>query len=443
MSRFYLRALAWFAACALCFAAAEPTNAQRDPTHKVFVGGRVIDGISKAPIDNAVLVVRGGRIEAVGPAARVKPPADAEQINVAGRTIIPGLVNTHGHVGETRGLSQNAANYTEENVARQLGLYARYGVTTVFSLGGDREAGFRLRDAQDSADLARTRLYVAGPVLAPATPDEARKMVRDAAALKVDIVKIRVDDNLGTTKKMPPEVYQAVIDESHKQGLRVAAHLYYLDDAKGLLKAGADYIAHSIRDQPVDAEVIGLLKRRDVCLCPTLTREVSTFAYETRPAFFDDPFFVREADPDVVRQLQEPQRQEAMRNSTSAQQYKVALQVASTNLKKLVDSGVRIAFGTDSGPPARFQGYFEHMEADLMAKAGLTPAQILTAATVDAARCMKAGDRIGTLAAGRYADFVVLDADPLENIANLHKINSVWIAGNRIERRPGTSNSRQ
>jgi imidazolonepropionase-like amidohydrolase len=185
--------------------------------------------------------------------------------------------------------------------------------------------------------------------------------------------------------------------------------------------------------------VISLLKRRDVCVCPTLTREVSTFTYETRPAFFDDPFFSREADPEVVRQLQEPQRQEAMRTSKSAQQYKVALEVASRNLKKLVDSGVKIAFGTDSGPPARFQGYFEHMEADLMAKAGLTPAQILASATADAARCMKVSDRVGSLATGRFADFVVLDGDPLEDIANLHKINSVWIAGNRIERRASTS----
>lgn len=427
-------------ACAAVLAAS--IDAQRDPSFKVFVGGRLIDGSGKPPVANAVLVVRGGRVEAAGAAPRVKAPVDAEHINVAGRTIVPGLINAHGHVGETRGLAQNANNYTEDNIVRQLGLYARYGITTVFSLGGDREAGIRLRDAQDSPGLSRARLFVAGPVLAPRTPEEARAMVGDAAAQKVDIVKIRVDDNLGATAKMPPEVYQAVIAEAHKRGLRVAAHLYYLNDAKGLLKAGVDFIAHSIRDQAVDAEVISLLKRRDACVCPTLTREVSTFVYESRPAFFDDPFFLREADPETVRQLEEPERQEAMRNSRSAQQYKVALEVASRNLKKLANAGVRIAFGTDTGPPARFQGYFEHMEADLMAKAGLTPAQILASATADAARCMKASERIGTLVPGRYADFVVLDGDPLEDIANLHKINSVWVAGNRVERRVETAASR-
>jgi imidazolonepropionase-like amidohydrolase len=236
MTRFLLRAAA--AASVAWLAVSASNTAQRDPSFKAFVGARIIDGVTKSAIPDGVIVVRGGRIEAVGPAARVKPPVGAERINVSGRTIVPGLINAHGHVGETRGLTQNAANYSEDNVTRQLGLYARYGITTVFSLGGDREAGIKLRDAQEAPDLTRARLYVAGPVLAPNTPDEARTMVRDAAAMKVDIVKIRVDDNLGSTKKMPPEVYQAVIDEAHKHNLRVAAHLYYLEDAKGLLQGG-------------------------------------------------------------------------------------------------------------------------------------------------------------------------------------------------------------
>jgi imidazolonepropionase-like amidohydrolase len=212
----------------------------------------------------------------------------------------------------------------------------------------------------------------------------------------------------------------------------VAVHVYYLDDAKGVLKSGADFIAHSIRDKDVDEETIALLKARDVCLCPTLMREVSTFVYEGTPSWFSDPLFLKHADPKSIAQLKEPARQAEMRRSPAAQQYKVALAQAERNLKRLSDAGVRIAMGTDTGPPARFQGYFELMELELMAKAGLTPRQVLTAATRDAARCQHLDT--GTLETGKWADFVALDADPLADVANFRKIDSVWIAGNRVKR---------
>jgi len=410
------------------------TDAGAAPRVKAFVGARVIDGTGAAPIEDAVVLVRDGRIEAVGPRARVPVPAGAERIDVAGKTVIPGLVNAHGHVGETVGLKSGPELNTPENVLRQLGLYARYGITTVFSLGGDAEAGFRARDAQDVPSLDRARLFVAGPVIVATTPEEARQKVDEVAALKPDLVKIRVDDNLGTTPKMTPAVYQAVIDQAHQRGLRVAAHVYYLDDAKGVLRAGADFIAHSVRDRDVDDELIGLLKQGDVCLCPTLMREVSTFAYESEPAFFSDPFFLREADPAVLAELRDPKRQAGVRGSRAAQEYKKALEVASRNLKRLADAGVRIAMGTDTGPPARFQGYFEHMELELMAKAGLTPRQVLLSATGDAARGMRAGG-LGTIRPGAWADLLVLRANPLDDVRNTRALESVWIAGNRVPSR--------
>jgi imidazolonepropionase-like amidohydrolase len=231
---------------------------------------------------------------------------------------------------------------------------------------------------------------------------------------------------------MSPEIYRAVIDEAHRRGLRVAAHLFYLNDAKSLLDAGADFIAHSIRDADVDDAVIAALKKRNVCVCPTLMREVSTFVYESKPPFFSDPFFLKHADRDTVAALQEPARQEAMRKSPAAQRYKAALDMAERNLKKLSDAGVTIAMGTDTGPPARFQGYFEHMELELMAKSGLTPRQVLASATRDAARCMKIDAELGTLQSGKWADFVVLNADPLADIKNSRAIDSVWIAGNKV-----------
>jgi imidazolonepropionase-like amidohydrolase len=399
---------------------------------EAFVGARLIDGTGQPPVENAVLVVREGRVVAVGPAARVTIPAGAQRIDLSGRTLIPGLINAHGHVGETVGLKSGPELYTADNVLRQLRLYARYGITTVFSLGGDQEAGFRLRDEESSGALDRARIRVAGPVIVAATPEEARRKVDEVAALKPDIVKIRVDDNLGTTPKMTPAVYRAVIDQAHKRGLRLAAHVYYLEDARDLLQAGADVIAHSIRDREVDDGLIQLLKARDVCVCPTLMREVSTFVYESEPAFFSDPFFLREADPVVLAELRDPKRQESVRASRSAQAYKTALEVASRNLKRLVDAGVRVAMGTDTGPPARFQGYFEHMELELMAKAGLTPAQVLLSATGDAARCLKLDGQVGTLRPGAWADLVVLTRDPLADVRNTRAIESVWIAGNRV-----------
>jgi imidazolonepropionase-like amidohydrolase len=282
--------------------------------------------------------------------------------------------------------------------------------------------------------LDRARLYVAGEVIVGKTPEEARQMVARVAAHKPDIIKIRVDDNLGTAMKMPPAVYRAVIDEAHRRGLRVAAHIFYLEDAKDLLRAGADFIAHSVRDKDIDDEFIALMKARNVPYCPTLTRELSAFVYEATPDFFADPFFLKEADREVLAQLQEPARQEAMRQSKSARAYKAALAVAYRNLKKAAAAGLLIAMGTDSGAFAnRFQGYFEHVEMAMMAEAGLTPEQILRAATGDAARAMKV-EGLGTLAPGAWADFIVLDADPLIDIRNTRRIASVWVAGNQVKR---------
>jgi len=399
---------------------------------KAFIGARVIDGTDRPPIDNATILVRDGKVQSVGPAAGAQVPADAERITLQGKTVIPGIVNAHGHVGNTEGMEQG--HYSAENVARDLKTYAAYGVTTVFSLGDDQAAGIAARDSQRTPTLNRARLFVAGPVLAPKTVDEARTQVDETVAMKVDIIKIRVDDNLGTTKKMPPEIYKAVIDEAHKKGARVAVHLFYLDDAKAVLDAGADFIAHSVRDKDVDEPLIAMLKRRDVCYCPTLMREVSTFTYDSTPAWFSDPLFLKHADMKAVNALKEPARQQQMKTSRAAQQYKAGLEVANRNLKKLSDAGVKIAMGTDTGPPARFQGYFELMELEMMAKAGLTPAQVLASATRDAARCMKLDREVGTLEANKWADFVVLDADPLTNISNVKKISDVYIAGNRVER---------
>ena len=385
---------------------------------KAFTGATLIDGTDHAPVANATILVRDGRIVAAGPASAVQVPTGAQRVVLDGKTIIPGIVNAHGHV----------------NSPADLRTYAAYGVTTVFSLGGEPASVFTARAAQSTPALDRARVFLAGPVLAPNTPAEARAQVAADAEQKVDIVKIRVDDNLGTTPKMTPEVYLAVIDEAHKRGMRVATHLFYLADAKSLLDAGSDFVAHSIRDAEVDADVISKLKQRNVCVSPTLMREVSTFVYESTPPFFSDSLFLAHANREWMAALVKPEAQRAMRASSSAQRYKIALEVAKKNLKRLSDAGVPIAMGTDTGPNGRFQGYFELMELEQMVSAGLTPRQALSAATRDAARCMKLDRDLGTIESGKWADFVVLDANPLADIANVKRIASVWIAGNRVAR---------
>lgn len=403
-------------------------------TTQAFVGARLIDGSGSAPTENSVILVADGEIVAAGPAESVEIPFGATQIDVTGRTIIPGLINTHGHAGDVRGME--AGQYSRENVLDQLGLYARYGVTTVVSLGDDREEGVQIRDEQTEPDLSRARLFVAGPVLTPTTPEEAVEAVGDVSAMNVDWAKIRIDSSLGRSAKMSPETYQAVVDEAHRLGIPVAVHIVELEDAKGALRAGADFIAHSVRDQPVDDELISLLLDRGVCYTPTLTRELSTFVYGSRPDFFDDPFFQQEADPAVIAALEDPARQQSVRENAANQYWQAQLPLAMQNVKALSDAGVMIGMGTDTGPVARFQGYFEHLEMEMMAEAGMTPMEILTASTGDAARCVGLDQQIGTIESGKRADFIVLRSNPLEDIRNTRTIESVWINGNQV---PGVS----
>jgi len=392
---------------------------------------RLIDGLGNEPVYPATLVIENGRIAAVGPADQVSIPAGARRHSINGNTLMPGLINAHGHAGDVKGLE--TGHYSEENLLEQLSLYASYGITTVVSLGDDEEEGFQLRDAQNTPELKRSRIYVAGPVLNPRSRDDAISQVDNAAAMDPDFIKIRVDDNLGRTPKLAPELYRVVSERADFHNIPLAVHIFYLDDVKDLLRAGADYIAHSVRDQAVDDEMIQLMRARDICYTPTLTREISTFIYESEPEFFSDPFFLAMADPQVIATLREPERQRRMAQSETAQGYKAALPVATGNLKRLSDAGVRIAMGTDSGPPARFQGYFEHLEMWMMQDAGLTPMQIIKSATSDAAACMNIQDT-GTLEVGKWADLLVLSEDPLADIRNTRSISEVWIAGNQLER---------
>jgi len=414
----------------LCFgmACTNQKTTQVEPLN-AFVGAQLIDGTGKEPVTDAVLLISNGVITALGTRGAIDIPENAVVTDLTGKTIIPGLINAHGHIGGTEGLT---SSYSEQNVIRDLKLNAVYGVTTIYSLGGDGPESVAIRNEQDSAVLHRSRLYVAGDVVTGSTPEEVRNKVDKNAAMNVDFIKIRIDDNLGSTDKMTPPIYEAVIDQAKKHNLEVVAHIFYLEDAKALLRLGVKFIGHSVRDQPVDDEFITLMKEKGATYCPTLMREVSTFVYESTPDFFTDPFFLSHADTTTINQLKNPERQMKIQKSESTQQYKKALIIAKENLKKLSDAGVKIAMGTDTGPPARFQGYFEHLEMELMVEAGLTPMQTIVAATGNAVYNNQK-NQLGTLEEGKQADFILLTNDPLSDIKNTRTIESVWIAGNKVQ----------
>jgi imidazolonepropionase-like amidohydrolase len=403
----------------LLLLAALPSIAATDDSSsgvKAFTGARIVDGTGKPAIEKATLLVRNGRIESVG--TSVKVPPGAQRVDVSGKTIIPGLISAHSHIGD----------------ASQLGLFARYGVTAVFSLGGDKEIEIRdqIRAEQQTPALNHARLLIAGPVVVSRTPEEARKAVDDLAAAKTDIVKFRLDDNLGAGRKMTPEVYTAIFDEAHKNNMRVAVHVVVLSDAKAVLRLGADLIAHSVRDTDIDDETIALLKKNNASYCTTFLREVSTYVYPEKPAFLSDPFLLKFADQRELARVNDAAFLDRMRNDKGGQWYKEHLPVAMRNMKKVFDAGVPVVMGTDSGPAGRFQGYFEHLELEYMTQAGLTPMQALMTATSNAARFMHTADQYGTLERGKWADFLVLDANPLDDIRNTRKLDSTWIAGNRV-----------
>lgn len=398
--------------------------------YTAFIGAAIIDGNGGTPIPDGVLLVRDGKVVAVGTKEDIPIPADVTRRDVSGKTIMPGIINAHGHVGDVQGIE--GGHYSAQTLQDNLGMYARYGVTTVVSLGGDQAAAVPLRAVSDTTATQRARLFIAGEVISGKTPAEALAVIDKNKAMGVDFMKIRVDDNLGTSPKMTEDVYRAVIKRSHELGYKIATHLYYLDDARKLLDAGTDMLAHSVRDLPVDAAFIKLIKDKKVPYCPTFTRELSTYVYGDTADFFTDPFFLMAYDKATFQPLLDPARQARMRTSNSAITYKKQLPVAMANLKTLSDAGVSIVFGTDSGIPTRFMGYFEHLEMEMMAEAGLTPMQIIMSASKTAAEALGLKG-VGTLAAGHWADFLVLDADPLADIRNVRKLEGVYIGGEKVE----------
>lgn len=390
-------------------AAAAPAAPATDVT--VFEGARIIIGDASAPIENGTFIVEDDRFVAVGATGSVDIPAGATRVDLNGATVMPTIIDTHVHLSRER-----------EPLIEDLQRRAYFGVSAAMSLGQDEgDVPFQVR-AENISGAALYRTAGRG-ITAPepgrteiphwiSTPEEARAAVQAEAAAGVDIIKIWVDDRNGQFDKLTPELYGAVIDEAHANDLRVVAHIFTLEDAKGLLNAGIDAFAHGIRDTDVDDEVIALFKANpEVVLGPNLPdRGVAV-----------DMSWLRGSIPD--EQLQELQN--AATDRPEAQQ---AHALQARNLARLNSEGVRIVLGTDGNTP-----WAPHVEMADMVAAGMTPAEVITAATSSGAEYMRLDD-VGTIAEGKSADFIVLDANPLDDITNTRRIRSVYLRGELVPR---------
>ena len=407
----------------------------------------LFDGSGNAPSTGQALVIEKGRISWIGPDDAVKAPDGAPTRDLGGAFVMPGLINLHGHVGNTVDLTQDAKFHTKESAEKDLGTYAAYGVTTVLSMGTDQDSIFAVREAQTDGRPKMARIHtvgqglmleggyggLAGATNRVSTPEEAIAEVNKQLDKNVSLIKLWLDSELGTMPKMSPQITKAIIDTAHKRNTRVVAHVFYLEDAKRLVDQGIDALVHSVRDKPVDQALIDAMKKRGVWqAAATLSREASMFAYASTPDFASDPFFTRGVSSTTVDLIKSPERQKAQAARPHHNQYPAFYETAKANLKRLADAGVKYGFGTDAGPPGRFPGYSEHWELWAMVEAGFTPQQALTAATSNAAEFLGATD-VGRVEQGRWADLVVLDGNPLEDIRNTKKIRAVYVGGHDVQ----------
>jgi imidazolonepropionase-like amidohydrolase len=438
--------------CCLLVAAATATAGaiqRRSPAAAVvlFEGARLIDGSSDAPIENAAFVVEGTRFSRVGRQGQLEVPAGAVRVDLTGKTVIPALVDAHSHIGYMRDLTSGPQNYTRENMLDHLHRFAYFGVAASQAMGTDfGELPFRLREETLKGRYPdAARFLTAGRGLAPlpeisatnmrhaaypvTTEEGARAAVQELALRNVRLLKTWVDDRGGTIQKLTPTLYRAIIDEAHKRKMRVAVHATELEDAKDLLRAGVDVFAHMISH--VDDELVALFKQHPNAAVLTALGGPRRTIY----APWLNPPHPLVAATVSSAQISRLQSRLARAQPDELERARLVWARLARGLARLNAAGVKIGAATDGGGQTgdQFVGWTMHTEVENMVAAGMTPAQVLVAATRTSAEVLGL-DELGTVAPGKSADFIVLDANPLADITNTRKIDRVYLRGREVDR---------
>ena len=417
------------------------------PGPVLYEGARIVTGDAAAPIENGALLVENGRIARVGRKGEVQAPAGATRVDLTGKTVIPALVDAHSHIGYMKDLTSGPQNYTRENILDHMRRFAYFGVAASQAMGSDfGELPFVLRDelmAGTHADAAR--FLTAGRGLAPlveispanmrhaayaiTTVEGARAAVEELAQRKVPLIKTWVDDRGGTIKPLAPELYGAIIDEAHTRGMRVAVHATGVADAKNLLRANIDVFAHMIAG--VDEELVALFKQHPNVVVLTALggpRRIVSAPWINPP----HPLIRETVSPAQITRLQD---RLASQRPQAVEEGRRDWDDLARTIRTLAAAGVKIGIGTDGGGQTgdQFVGWTMHTELENLVAAGLTPAQALVAGTRVSADVLGLSD-LGTVAAGKSADFVVLDANPLDDITNTRRISRVFLRGREVNR---------
>lgn len=433
----------------LLVAAIAPAANQITGVVTIFEGARLITGDGSAPIENSAFIVVNGAIAAVGRKGTLAVPSGALRVDLAGKTVMPALVDNHVHMGYRKGTSFSADNYTRANLLDILDRFAYFGVGAVLETGTARgDLPYKIRDEAHTGVRYLTAgkgfaMPAAGPdgVMRDAaygvtTEAQAREYVRELATHKPDMVKIWVDDRNGRVEKLRPDLYRAIIDEAHRHHLRVMAHIVNLADVKDLLRAGVDGFAHMVRDQDVDDELLALLRDRPKVFFLDTFWGSRRAIYASRPTWLDEPMLRDIYTTSDLKELAEQFAPAPGANPKAIARGRAMAETAIRNTAKLQAAGVMLGLGTDTGGinGGQFFGLGSHVELELLVtRVGLTPMQALVIGTRNSAAILGL-DQMGAVAPGKSADFIVLNANPLDDISNTRRIAKVYLQGKEVPR---------